>query len=202
MVLRKVSHPYGSVNVKPSIQALLERNSAPKLCEPAPSASEIELMLKGALRAPDHARLKPWRFLVIQNEGREALGEAMCEVAALNADLTEAEAEKIKAKPLRAPLIICPVVHYTEHPKVPLIEQQLSVGCAVQNILHIADQLNYGAVWRTGSITFKPQMGQRLGLANNEHLLGFIYIGTRNSKAKPLPDLEPQDFILPWPIDN
>ncbi|MCK5881314.1 MAG: nitroreductase [Sinobacterium sp.] len=185
------------------LEPLLTRNSASKLSLPAPSDAQLRLLLQAALRAPDHANLRPWRFIIIKDERRDALGDLL--VAAKQAELSrqskplldETAQKKLKAKPLRAPLIIVPIMRYQEHASVPEVEQVLSLGCACQNILLAAEALSYAAIWRTGSLAFSDEVAQGFDLAKNEKALGFIYVGTRDSKypVKSIPQHNVDDFI-------
>jgi nitroreductase len=65
-----------------ALSLLLGRNSAAKLCEPAPHGDALENIYQAALRAPDHARLKPWRFLSVAGDGRYALGDLFADALA------------------------------------------------------------------------------------------------------------------------
>lgn len=185
------------------IQALLTRNSAVKLTSPAPSDDEVSQMLHAALRAPDHANLRPWRFIIIKQDRYDALGDLLvvakqAELKAQGAPLLDEELQqKLKAKPQRAPIIIVPVMHYHDYAKIPEIEQLLSVGCACQNILLAAEALSYAAIWRTGSLAYSHEVAQGLKLADNEKALGFIYIGTRDPDypAKSIPQHNLDDFV-------
>ena len=181
------------------IEFLHQRNSSPKLIDPAPSAAELEQMFQAAFRAPDHARQRPWRFLTIQGESRHAFGELMAEASALrDPSLGPDKLDKIKQKPLRAPLIVAAAVNYRHHPKVPEQEQLLAAGCAVMNLLNAVDALGYGAIWRTGANAFDPYVWRGLGFEANEELIGFIYIGSRYGESKPLPVLSSADFVRDW----
>lgn len=185
------------------MNALLTRNSASKLTTPAPSEDEISLILKAALRAPDHASLKPWRFIVIKGDRLEALGELLvaakqAELHAMGEPLLDVSLQtKLKEKPQRAPVIIVPVLDYKDHTKIPEVEQLLSVGCACQNILLAAESLSYGAIWRTGSLAFSDEVAQGLALGKHETALGFIYLGTRdaNFQAKIIPQHKLENFV-------
>lgn len=185
------------------IDYLLKRNSAAKLVEPAPSAAELNQMFQAAFRAPDHARLRPWRFVTISGASRHAFGELMAEASLLrDGSLSPEKLEKIKLKPMRAPLIVAVAVSYSEHPKVPAQEQLLAAGCAAMNFLNAVDALNYGAIWRTGANAFDPFVWRGLGLADNEALIGFIYVGSRDGEGKPLPVLSAAEFVRDWSPDN
>ncbi|MEP5566790.1 MAG: nitroreductase [Halioglobus sp.] len=178
---------------------LQQRNSAPKLTTPAPSAAELESMFSVAMRAPDHARLRPWRFISVEGGRRQALGKLLREaLLARNALVDEAAQEKAEKSPLRAPLIVVVVARMSEHPKVPHIEQRLSAGCAAHGLLLAAETLGYAGVWRTGDAAFDRNVMDGLGLSENEEITGFLYLGTREGDPKPLPSLSVNDFVSQW----
>ena len=182
-----------------TLQFLQQRNSAPKLTEPGPSEPELEQMFRAAMRAPDHARLRPWRFLTVAGERRHALGEVLAKaLAQRNPDSDEVAREKAANAPLRAPLVVVVIARIGEHPKVPPIEQQLSAGCAAHGLLLAAEALGYAGVWRTGDAAFDRGVMDSLGLAGNEEIIGFLYLGTRQGDPKPLPQMEPADYVSRW----
>lgn len=181
------------------LEFLQQRNSAPKLTEPGPSEGELTAMITAAIRAPDHAWLRPWRFVVIAGERREDFG-AVLEASLLQrqADADEAALSKARKAPLRAPVVVAVVVSVQAHPKVPAVEQRLSAGCAAHGLLLAAQALGFAGVWRTGDAAFDRQVMDSLGLETHEELVGFVYLGTRDGKAKPLPTLAPEDYITHW----
>lgn len=182
-----------------AIESLLSRNSSALLEEPAPDNDALEKIFQAALRAPDHGNLKPWRFLTFKNNARVSLGQLMRD-AALKTDpsIEAARQEKLLNAPLRAPLVIAGIVKLTEHPKVPEIEQWLSMGGALTNLLNAAHALGYAAMWRSGDIMFNEQLMASLGLAPNERLAGFIYLGKRSGVGKLLRPLNAEDFVEDW----
>lgn len=183
-----------------AITALLTRNSAVRLSDPAPAGAAREQIFRAALRAPDHARLQPWHFLVVEGDGRVALGAAMARAMQRHAPGTDAAAlEKLGANPLRAPLVLVLVAHLSEHPKVPALEQLLSTACAAQNMLVAAHALGFGGIWRTGPVTYTEELREELGLAAGERVIGFLYLGTPEGTAKPLPELATATHFRRWP---
>ena len=165
--------------------ALLNRLSCPALTEPGPDVQQLEFIFQAALRAPDHARLRPWRFLTIEGEARNRLGDLLAEVALSEQhDLSADSIKRFRGLPLRAPCLVALICKKQTHAKVPEIEQKLSLGAAGQNILHAAYALGLGAMWRTGKINYHPLLAEGLGLAENEELLGFIYLGTPSATGK------------------
>lgn len=178
--------------------ALLTRNSVAKLVAPAPNEQALEQIFQAAFRAPDHGALRPWRFIVIQGDSLNKLGQLMVKAKLCETALTEAQQAKLASKPSRAPLIIVPVVHLQEHPKVPEIEQWLALGASVQNVLLAVEAQGFSAMWRTGEMAFNETVRQGLGLADNEQMAGFIYVGTQCSKAKTLAQHTTSDYVRSW----
>ena len=180
------------------LEKLMSRKSHNKLVAPAPSESQVEQMMKLALRAPDHAQLKPWRYQVFTGDSLIQLGDFFAQASQLeNPELTSDQLDKIKSKPLRAPMVIVASVVITEHPKVPEIEQYLSSGASVQNLLMGAHLMNVGAIWRTGSLCFNRHLMDLLGLKTNESLVGFIYLGQEEDNKK-LPKFVEQNEFVSW----
>ncbi|MCY4046095.1 MAG: nitroreductase [Cellvibrionales bacterium] len=185
------------------IQFIQSRNAHAKLIAPAPNAHELQQVFSAAYRAPDHAKLTPARFRVIEGEGLHALGALFVEVnqIASNHPLSESEKQSILKKPLRAPMIIVASCEVQAHEKVPEIEQMLSAGCSVQNLLLSIEALGYGAIWRTGNIAFDPKVHAGLGFSENEKMLGFIYIGTKEGKAKTIKPVDYSGLVSRWPAE-
>lgn len=182
-----------------TLQLLQQRNSAPKLTEPGPDAAVLQQMFSAALRAPDHAWLQPWRFLVVADDERTALGQVFVEaLLAANPDADEAARSKAANAPLRAPLMVVVICRFSEHPKVPHQEQVLSAGCAAHAMLLAAEAQGYAGIWRTGAYAEDATVAARLGLADNEQIIGFLYFGSRDGHAKPLPERKVEDYVSYW----
>lgn len=182
------------------LKALTERVSSSKLTEPGPSEEQLNTMFKAALRAPDHANLRPWRFITIEGNARKKLGDLFAGIA-LQDDSKSSPAivERKRNAPFRAPVIVALVLHYKEHAKVPEVEQILSVGAAGHGLITAAYQMGLGAYWRTGDICFDPRVAKALDLSDNEKLLGFVYLGTPEGALKSVPELKVNDFVSSWP---
>ena len=182
-----------------ALQLLQQRNSASKLAAPAPTESEMADVFAAAARAPDHARLRPWRFRVIEGDARARLGELYADAAKRrNPTLGEADLQRFRRQPLRAPMILVVSALVQAHPKVPKIEQLLSAGCAAHASLLALEALGYAAIWRTGDHAFDPQVMAGLGMQENEEVIGFLYVGSRDGAAKPLPAVAPNEFVEKW----
>jgi nitroreductase len=131
-----------------------------------PNEAELSGMLEAAQRAPDHRRLKPWRFVIVEGEARQKFGELLAaslrrrEPAASEQTL---EVERMKA--FRAPVIVVVAAEVQHHPKIPEIEQVLAAAAAAQNILLAAHSLGLGATWKTGGAAYDESVKTAFGLA-------------------------------------
>jgi nitroreductase len=159
--------------------AIETRVSALKLCEPAPSREHLLRILQAGGRAPDHGKLAPWRFIVIQGAARNALGELMAQrLLQRNSVITDEELQRERRKVLRAPCIIAATATVTKPHKVPEIEQVLAVGAAVQNMFLAAHALGYGVMWKTGAPAYDASIKAHLGLAVADHIVALLYLGS------------------------
>lgn len=182
-----------------ALDLLLNRVSVTRLADPAPTAAQLDVLFRAALRAPDHGQLRPWRFLTIQDDARERLGELFVEALGLRqADAPEEALSKARKMPLRAPLLVVVIAQVLPHPKIPESEQVLAVACAAHGVLLAAHAQGLGAVWRTGEFAYDRHVAHQLGLADNEQMLGFIYLGTPEGNLRTPPELEPRNFVSQW----
>lgn len=172
-------------------EALHERRSLPQLGSPAPDAAVLARVFAAAARAPDHRLLRPWRYLVIEGDGLDRLGELFVDaVTASDPERAARDGERLRQMPKRAPMVIVAVLAAQAHATVPDWEQWLSLGASVQNLLLALHAERFGAMWRTGDLAEHPAVRAGLGLADGEHIGGFLYVGTALAgKAAPaMPD--------------
>jgi nitroreductase len=155
----------------------------------------MDIVYKSALRAPDHAWLRPSSFIEVSGEGLDKLSKIFFAFANTIPDIKDEIKEKYKNAPYRAPMIIILVNTYKEHPKVPSIEQKLSTAAGAQNILLSLNALGYSAIWRTGKLAFNPFVSIGLGLKKDQEILGYLYVGTSDGKNKQIPKLDIEKFI-------
>lgn len=166
-----------------AIDALLSRRSATTLAEPAPDAGALELIFASAVRAPDHGRLRPWRFVVVRGAARARFGELLARHLARTQPTASAESlRRERDKAFRAPMIIVVAAHVNEAAKIPPIEQTLSAGVAAGNIMLAALALGYNAMWKTGAAAYDAEVRQSLGLGSSDAIVGFLYIGAEAGK--------------------
>ena len=178
-----------------ALENILNRVSARELAEPHPTESEMEKVYKAALRAPDHAWLRPSSFIEVKGDGLNRLSNIFLEYAKNQTDITDQIIQKYKNAPFRAPMIIILVNTFKEHPKVPAIEQKLSTATAAQNIMLALNTMNYSSIWRTGKLAFNKEIQTKLNLSDNQEILGYLYIGTSIGENKKIPNLDIDDFV-------
>ena len=183
-----------------TLTALTTRTSQGALTEPAPSTAVLNNAFQAALRAPDHRLLRPWRYLVIEGEARQRLGEIFLQAGLQdNPQLAEVEQQRLLKMPLRAPMIVVAITVAKDDPKVPLVEQVLSTGAAVQNFLVAIHAQGFASMWRTGWVTEHTHIKTALGLLPHESIAGFIYVGTAASALRQPTALTVSDFVQHWP---
>ena len=135
-----------------AIENILNRRSSKKLALPYPDKNEMKLIYKAALRAPDHAWLRPSSFIEITGKGLDKISKIFSDYVIDNIEnINEEKIKRYQSLPYRAPMIIVLITTIKKHPKVPDIEQLLSTAAAAQNILLTLNALNYGGIWRTGT---------------------------------------------------
>lgn len=164
-----------------ALSLLQQRHSIPsrQLGAPAPEEATLRELLEAAIRVPDHGKLVPFRLLRLQGAAKLAFGERLATIAIRNnPDLSEAKLEKERGRYTFAPLVIAVIACLHTDSKVPEIEQKLCAGNVAYNILLGAYALGYGAQWLTGWAAYDREVAGLLGLAEHEHVVGFVHLGT------------------------
>jgi len=161
-----------------TIEALTTRSSAKSYGDMTPTQDHVATILEAAVRAPDHGRLRPWRFMLIEGNHRKKFGDILAASAMRrNPALSAGDLQREHDKAQRAPLIILVACRVVPGTKVPVIEQILAAGAAAQNILLGLHNFGYAAAWKTGDAAYDPEVKKSLGLAVDDHIVGFIYTG-------------------------
>ena len=186
--------PVDIAHVSPGTLALLARRrsaSAPTLTGPAPSAAELKQLLRLAARVPDHGKLFPWRFIILEGQAKADYAAA---IEPLAADQPAPEkAAGVLAK-LRNPPLTVTVVSRVVAGQIPDWEQQLSSGAVCMTLLIAAEAMGYAANWITDWYAYDARARALLGLEPHERVAGFIHLGT--SPAPPLERVRPDVDML------
>ena len=153
---------------------------APKRLEaPGPNAEELNFIFSAAAQAPDHGRIRPWRFMVVQQDQREALGQAFVSaLKARDANASPVEQQAAYEKAFRAPCLLLAVVsHAPTEPPVPVQERLISLGCAIQNMLLMAQALSFGSGITSGQAMNDPSIRELFQLRADEESICYVAFG-------------------------
>ena len=182
-------------NSSPAIKLLTERVSHASLGLPGPSQKDLDTIIRAGMRAPDHAMQRPWHFVIVEGERREAFGKVLNESLKLRGVTDEAQFDKALKAPLRAPVIIAVLLKFKDHPRVERNEQIGSAAAATYAMSLAASALGFGSMWRTGLYATDPHVISALGGGDKDEVIGFLYLGTREGPSKLTPALDPEDYI-------
>ena len=184
-----------------ALDALNSRNTAKTYGETPPSKDHLATILQAAVRAPDHGRLRPWRFMLIEGGQRRKFGEMLAASAARRVPgLSAGDLQRERDKALRAPLIIVVACRVVPGTKIPVVEQILAAGAAAQNILLSLHALGYAAAWKTGDAAYDVEVKKALGFAADDHIVAFVYTGGgMGATFAPGKPASVQDAMLDFP---
>nr|WP_086938129.1 NAD(P)H nitroreductase [Thaumasiovibrio occultus] len=177
-----------------ALSLLLNRRSLPKMKAPAPQGEALEAIFQAGLRAPDHAGLTPWQFIVAKEHGLQRLADVLVAAGKANG-ADEAALKKLANAPFRAPMVITVVAKVTAHAKVPVSEQLISAGCAAHAMQMAAVTQGFTGFWRTGEYAYHPLVKSGLGLAEDDEIVGFLYLGTPDCQTAKVPVRESERFV-------
>ncbi len=170
-----------------------------RLEAPAPSAEQLDRILTIAARVPDHKKLVPWRFMVFEGDARAAAGEIFVEACkAEENEPSPVRLETERTRFLRAPLVVAVVSRVSKRPGAPEWEQILSAGAAAFNLCLAANAMGFGTSWLTEWVAYSPTVRAKLGLAENERIVGFIHIGTPKEKPEDRDRPNLADIVTRW----
>lgn len=182
------------------INWIKSRRSIGNLTIPAPKPRQIQSAIECAMTAPDHKKLRPWRFIVTEGQRRHALGRALLAAAEAKAireggSLDQKTAEKTLKMPLRAPTIITVVTQMQYHEKVPAFEQLLSAGAAVQNLILALKAQGFSTVWRTGPLANEPAVKSYFNVGAEDYITAFVYVGSSHCVMPDREDIQTTGFV-------
>jgi nitroreductase len=182
------------------VTAYLEtrRSGKPRdMIAPGPDAAKLDLILKTAMRTPDHGKLFPWRFVEITDRTAfaELLKKAFCTA---NPDARPVQIEAAIAPAHMAPTLILLLFAPQQSLKIPLWEQEMSVGAVGMNLLHAAHAHGFIGSWITGWASY-DSIVQAAICNGEERIAGLFFIGTPALDLEERPRPAPSDIIRKWP---
>jgi nitroreductase len=177
------------------------RSGKPRdLIAPGPDDGELRQILEVALRTPDHGKLAPWRFVIVPQDRRAALADLLERAyRAEKPDAGRLEIESMHQFAHQAPTLVVALSTPAQGSKIPVWEQELSVGAAIMNFEHAAHALGYAAGWLTGWPAYNPDVAAAFGQPG-ERIAGFLFVGTpsRPQEERPRPDYD--KIVSVWDI--
>lgn len=188
-----------------TLDSLLSRRSVKLVGSPGPSDEQLEAALACVVRAPDHAKLRPWRFVLVRQPDIMAVGEkAISIMAAAGKPMTAEKQASTRAWLKDLPLLVglAYQIHH-DHPKVPEIEQTLAMGAGVVNFQNAMHAMGFATYWSTGLATFTEEMPEYLGFDTLEHqFVGFLAVGTPKNPVVPADRPDPWSIARHWQAAN
>ncbi len=158
--------------------AIHNRHSQGKVKQDAVPRALIEKLLSAAVQAPNHHKVRPWRFVVLTGNARNKLGDVFAASQHdRKPDLPQEALDKARGLPLRAPVVIAVAVDKPSEEKVHEIENVAAVAAACQNLLLAAHAEGLAVQWRTGEWARDAKIKEYLGFSADQHLLAYLYIG-------------------------
>ena len=188
------------------IAEIVERRSVSprRLSEPGPTPAQLNAIIEAACAAPDHRRLRPWRFVLIRTEAREAFAD-LFEAAAreTHGELNSDQVKRAREKAANGACLIAVIAEIRDNIRdVPPHEQWVSVGAAVQNILLAAKSFGFGSMLVSGDKVSTRALTEGFGLAPDELLLGFVAIGTISKQPGTAERPGAKEKLSYWPKDE
>jgi nitroreductase len=179
------------------IEGILSRQSIGRVVEPGPGPDSVQRALKCAMAAPDHGRLRPWRFILCAGDDRHRLGRIFGRMTVRQQPAASpALIAQEEARAMRAPLVIIAALIPVANTKIPEIERILAVGSAVQNLCLSLHADGFGTIWRTGPAAYDPEVTAALGLPAGSRIIGFVYVGTPDQSVKDPVRPDPRSYLL------
>jgi nitroreductase len=172
------------VEASPETVAFLARRrsaSAMTLTAPGPDKAQLADLLRLAVRVPDHGKLAPWRFIVLEGDAKAVFAERVTALAPSQANPAKATAALRK---LTNPPVCVAVISRHLPGEIPEWEQRQSAAAVCHQILLAAAALGWGANWITDWYSYDPRALDILGCGPDEKVAGFLYLGTANEQPQ------------------
>lgn len=193
--------PIAAVTSDETLALLETRRSLPlrALVEPGPDAPTLDRMLAIAARVPDHGRLVPWRFIVLEGDARSTAGDRLDTLyAEQNPELPPEKAHMWRDYLLRAPVTVVVVSRVDPAARIPELNQVLSAGAAAMNLVVAATAMGFSALWLLKWPGRDPAAAAVLGVGPAEKVAGFIHIGRPAARAEDRPRPRLDEVVTRW----
>lgn len=188
-------------NLSSPFDLLASRRSgkARDMLAPGPTDAQLAAMLSAAMRVPDHGKLTPWRFVVVETSARPALATLLVDSYGKEKPLaSKTEVEAMRNFALQAPSLVVLMAKLNPQSHIPIWEQELSVGAAAMQLLNAGHAMGFVGNWLTGWASYSAAVAAAL-CEEGERIAGFFFFGTA---GKPLEDRirpEAETVVRRWP---
>lgn len=178
-----------------ALELLLNRRSHKKLTHPAPQGEQLDNILQAAMHAPDHGRLKPYKFIVIEGAGLETLGELFKETV-VEFDLGDEKLQKAEELSQRAPMIIAVIAKLDSSiAKVPTWEQMLAAGTATYAMQLAANAQGFDNVWITGNWVKGGALRDAFNCEEDDQVIALLMLGTAEGQKATAQVVDYRDYV-------
>ncbi len=176
------------------------RSGRPReMLEPGPDAAQLDQILDAAIRTPDHGKLAPWRFVIVRADQRDALSALLTQAYLKEKpDAGRLEVEAMDSFARHAPALVVALFKPVIPSKIPLWEQQLSMGAACMNLLHGAHALGFVGGWITGWPSTNAEVAAAFGAEGEDRIAGFLYLGSPGRALEERPRPERAKVVQEW----
>ena len=185
-----------------AVEFLRRRRSVPaaQLLPPGPDAAQLNAIIATALRVPDHGKLVPWRMVVFTGDAGRRYGEALAALhQKIDPSVPAAKLAKDRERFAHSPTVLAVIARIAaNHPKIPAQEQLLSAGCLAFNLLLSAQAEGFAAQLLTGWSCYNREAAKLLGLADDEHAIAYIHIGSRGDEPPERNRPASADVVSAW----
>ena len=157
-----------------------------------PDEQQLSQILTLASRVPDHGKLVPWRFIVLEGDARVRAGRALEQVwLRLHPDAADARLASERNRFVSAPTVVIVVSTAASHVKIPVWEQQLSAGAVCMALTIAASAMGFRTAWLTDWCAYDADAKAVLGVSGAEKIAGIIHVGQSDSVPvdRPRPDI-------------
>ncbi|GBQ83687.1 oxidoreductase [Asaia krungthepensis NRIC 0535] len=183
----------------PALDVLLSRASTDHLSAPAPDKEQIGRILSAGLRAPDHGKIRPWRYIVIKGKHRTEFAEEVVRaMVSADPEVPEKKIAKRRQRFSEMPMTIALVMAIEPKSKIPVQEQELSVGAGAMNVLNALHAEGFGGFWVSSDFADEPCFREALGLGDAQRLAGFLFVGTPDKPVQGAKRPDVSDYMAFW----
>ena len=175
------------------------RSGKPRdMVAPGPDDTQLRAIMEAAIRVPDHGKLNPWRFIIIGADQRDRLSDLLTSAyRAEKPDAGRLEIEAMDQFARQGPTLVVALSAPVASSKIPLWEQELSVGAGCMNLLTAAHASGFVGSWLTGWPTYSDAVRDAFGGAG-ERIAGFIFIGSPSRDLEERPRPEYDSVVKNW----